>query len=182
MRATSRALAVLAALSLTAQPAAAQSVLRDAETEALLDDMAAPLVQAAGLAPGNVDIVLVNDSSINAFVAGGQAVYINTGLIEAADSAAEVQGVIAHELGHVTGGQKKGAAEGAHAYFGRARRALRLRPSMRSTTVPDLAWGREHESRQFDLPGDRLDPGRRHCVDSVRRRRAGARCASGAQW
>ncbi|GGE04528.1 hypothetical protein GCM10011515_25170 [Tsuneonella deserti] len=112
MRAVSRALAILAALSLTAQPASAQSVLRDAETEALLDEMAAPLVKAAGLAPGNVDIVLVGDPSINAFVAGGQAVYIHTGLIEAADSAAEVQGVIAHELGHVTGGHVISSSQG----------------------------------------------------------------------
>jgi len=104
MRFLPRLLAIAATFSLVAQPAAAQSVLRDAETEALLDDMAAPLVEAAGLAPGNVDIVLINDQSINAFVAGGQAVYIHTGLLEAADTANEVQGVIAHELGHVTGG------------------------------------------------------------------------------
>ena len=112
MRLLPRALAILAAVSLTAQPAAAQSVLRDAETEALLDDMAAPLVAAAGLAPGNVDIVLIGDPSINAFVAGGQAVYVHTGLIEAADSAEEVQGVIAHELGHVTGGHVISSSEG----------------------------------------------------------------------
>lgn len=99
-----RCLALLLALALTAQPAAAQSILRDAETEALLQDMAAPLVKAAGLEPGNVEIVLINDPSINAFVAGGQAIYIHSGLINAADSANEVQGVIAHELGHITGG------------------------------------------------------------------------------
>jgi predicted Zn-dependent protease len=112
MRFLPRVLAVLAALSLTVQPAAAQSVLRDAETEALLSDMAAPLVKAAGLAPGNVEIVLVGDPSINAFVAGGQAVYIHSGLIEAADSAEEVQGVIAHELGHVTGGHVISSSQG----------------------------------------------------------------------
>ena len=112
MRFASRALAVLAAVSLLAQPASAQSVLRDAETEALLDDLAAPLVQAAGLAPGNVDIVLVGDPSINAFVAGGQAVYIHTGLLEEADTAEEVQGVIAHELGHITGGHVISSSKG----------------------------------------------------------------------
>ncbi|WP_232493612.1 M48 family metalloprotease [Novosphingobium kaempferiae] len=97
-------LAIPALIGLSAAPAYAQSILRDAETEALLRDMAAPLVKASGLRPGDVDIVLVNDSSVNAFVAGGQAVYINSGLINEADTAAEVQGVIAHELGHVTGG------------------------------------------------------------------------------
>jgi predicted Zn-dependent protease len=99
-----RLAALVSALALVAQPATAQSILRDAETEALLHDMAVPLVAAAGLDPKNVDIVLVNDPSVNAFVAGGQAVYVNSGLINMASSANEVQGVIAHELGHVTGG------------------------------------------------------------------------------
>jgi Putative Zn-dependent protease, contains TPR repeats len=97
-------LTLLALLMWSAAPAAAQSVLRDAETEALLHDMATPLIKAAGLDPANVDMVLVNDNSVNAFVAGGQAVYVNAGLINEADTAEEVQGVIAHELGHVTGG------------------------------------------------------------------------------
>ncbi|QDK34246.1 MULTISPECIES: M48 family metalloprotease [Sphingomonadaceae] len=98
------ALSVLALIGWSATPAAAQSILRDAETEALLKDMARPLIVAAGLDPAHVDIVLVNDPSVNAFVAGGQAVYVNSGLINEADKAAQVQGVIAHELGHVTGG------------------------------------------------------------------------------
>ena len=103
-RLVARCLALLAALSLTLQPAMAQSILRDAETEQLLREMARPLVQASGLDPRNVDVVLIGDNSLNAFVAGGQAVYLHTGLIEAASSAEEVQGVIAHELGHITGG------------------------------------------------------------------------------
>jgi predicted Zn-dependent protease len=102
MRLVARLLACLAVLALTAQPVAAQEILRDAETEALLEDMAAPLVEAAGLQ--HVDIVLINDPTLNAFVAGGQRIFIHSGLINAADNANEVQGVIAHELGHVTGG------------------------------------------------------------------------------
>lgn len=93
----------LAAL-LAAQPAAAQSILRDAETEALFGEMSAPLIKAAGLSPRDVKVVLVNDDSVNAFVAGGQVVYVHSGTIQAADTANEVQGVIAHELGHITGG------------------------------------------------------------------------------
>jgi len=85
-------------------PAFAQSILRDAESEALLADMSRDLIKAANLQPNNVRIILIGDPSINAFVAGGQAVYIHSGLIDAASSANEVQGVIAHELGHVTGG------------------------------------------------------------------------------
>lgn len=103
-RLAARAFAMLAAIVLVVQPAAAQAILRDAETEALLRDMVDPLAEAAGLQPGAIEIVLVNDSSINAFVAGGQRIYVHSGLINAADTANEVQGVLAHELGHVTGG------------------------------------------------------------------------------
>ncbi len=96
--------AASAAMLLWVQPAAAQSILRDAETEALLNGMSAPLITAAGLRPRDVQIALINDDSINAFVAGGQIVYIHTGLLQAADNANEVQGVIAHELGHIADG------------------------------------------------------------------------------
>jgi predicted Zn-dependent protease len=101
-----RPLRFLLALSvlLAPLPAAAQSILRDAETEALFRDMSRPIVAQTGLDPKNVDVVLVNDPSVNAFVVGGQAVYLNSGLINEADTANEVQGVIAHELGHVVGG------------------------------------------------------------------------------
>ncbi len=98
------ALAFFAACALAIQPVAAQSVLRDAETEALLRDMSYPLIEASELEPENVEIVLINDSSINAFVAGGQVVYVHAGLLNAAETANEVQGVIAHELGHITAG------------------------------------------------------------------------------
>lgn len=112
MRLLARLIILLGTVSLLVQPAAAQSVLRDAETEALLNDMAEPLALAAGLAPGNLEIVLINDPSINAFVAGGQVVYIHSGLIDAADTAGEVQGVIAHEIGHITGGHIIRSSEG----------------------------------------------------------------------
>ncbi|HYI42140.1 MAG TPA: M48 family metalloprotease, partial [Sphingomicrobium sp.] len=94
-----------------ASPAAAQSgegeqisVLRDSEAEMLFRDISKPLIAAAGLNPASVDIVLVNDNEINAFVSGGQRVYINSGLLLGADNVNQVQGVIAHELGHVAGG------------------------------------------------------------------------------
>ncbi len=98
------ALALLASLIAAVHPAAAQSILRDAETEQLLLDMSAPLIEASELEPGNVELVLINDGSINAFVAGGQAIYVHSGLISAAETANEVQGVLAHELGHITAG------------------------------------------------------------------------------
>ena len=96
-----------------AQPAMAQSVLRDAETEALFKDMARPLVEAAGLRPENVDFVLIQSNEVNAFVAGGQAVYFYSETLTTADNANEIQGIIAHELGHITGGHVIRFGEGA---------------------------------------------------------------------
>jgi predicted Zn-dependent protease len=105
-------LALLLAFA-AARPAAAQSVLRDSETELLFRDISRPLIQAAGLDPANVKIVLLNDPEINAFVAGGQIVYIHSALLTAADNVNQVQGVIAHELGHVAGGHILRMNEGA---------------------------------------------------------------------
>src|SRR3712207_9244446 len=87
-------LAMLLALSFAAvvQPAAAQSILRDAETEALLRDLSRPLIEAAGLEPENVQVVLLHEREINAFVIGGQVVYIHSGLFTSAENANEVQG------------------------------------------------------------------------------------------
>jgi len=100
------------------QPAMAQddggpSILRDTETELLFKDVSRPLIQAAGLDPNNVQVVLLGDPEINAFVATGQTVYIQSGLIKATDNVNELQGVIAHELGHVAAGDAIRSSEGA---------------------------------------------------------------------
>ncbi len=104
----------LALVFAVAQPAAAQSVLRDSETELLFRDLSKPIIEAAGLQPSNVKIVLIKDPEINAFVSTGQVVYIHTGLITASDNANQLQGVIAHELGHVVGGHALRIYDGAN--------------------------------------------------------------------
>lgn len=103
----------LALFFASARPALAQSVLRDSETELLFHDISTPLIQAAGLDPKSVKVVLLNEPEINAFVAQGQVVYIHSGLLTAADNVNELQGVIAHELGHVAGGHAIRIYEGA---------------------------------------------------------------------
>ena len=101
------------ALALLPGPAAAQSILRDAETEAFFREISRPLIDAAGLDPRSVQFILVGDGSINAFVTGGQNVFIHSGLITAADNVNELQGVIAHELGHIAAGHNVRFGEGA---------------------------------------------------------------------
>ena len=85
-----RLLMVALALTFAAfQPVAAAdegSVLRDSETELLFKQMSKPLIEAAGLDPNSVQVVLLKDDEINAFVERGQTVYLQSGLIEAADN------------------------------------------------------------------------------------------------
>ena len=103
----------LALLFAAARPAMAQSLLRDSETELLFKNISDPLISAAGLDPKSVRVVLLNDPEINAFVAQGQVVYIHSGLLTASDNVGQLQGVIAHELGHVAGGHAIRGSEGA---------------------------------------------------------------------
>jgi predicted Zn-dependent protease len=63
-----------------------------------------PVFQAAGLDPSAIEIYIVNDPSINAFVAGGQKIFINTGLLMRSESPGQIIGVIAHETGHIAHG------------------------------------------------------------------------------
>ena len=81
----------------------AVSLVRDVETEELIRSYTAPIFTAAGLSTSAVSVHLISDNSINAFVAGGQQLFINTGLITELDSPNQVQGVIAHEAGHIAG-------------------------------------------------------------------------------
>ena len=81
-------------------------VVRDAEIEALVRDYARPIFKAAGLSNAGIQIILVNDPSFNAFVAG-RRLFINTGTLMQAETPNEVIGVIAHECGHIAGGHQQ---------------------------------------------------------------------------
>lgn len=80
------------------------SFIRDAEVETIIRAYATPLFAAAGLDPVAIRVHLVNDRSLNAFVANGLNMFINTGLLVRSESASQVIGVIAHETGHISGG------------------------------------------------------------------------------
>jgi predicted Zn-dependent protease len=80
-------------------------IVRDAEIEALVRDYARPIFKAAGLSKSGIDIILVNNPSFNAFVAG-RRMFIYTGALLQAETPNEVIGVIAHEAGHLAGGHQ----------------------------------------------------------------------------
>ncbi len=88
------------------------ALIRDAETEKFLRELSVPIFNAAGLNPGGIKIYIVNDESINAFVSGGQNIFINTGLIKKYKTPDTLIGVIAHETGHISGGHLARSREG----------------------------------------------------------------------
>ena len=91
-------------LAFSAVQANAQSLLRDTEIEETLREFTDPILRAGGLTPSAVDLYLVNDPSLNAFVTRGQNIFLHSGLILSADTPNQLKGVIAHETGHITGG------------------------------------------------------------------------------
>jgi predicted Zn-dependent protease len=141
-------MALLLAIS-AIQPAAAQDdssdsgpqVLRDTETELLFKEMSRPLIVAAGLDPNSVNVVLLNDPEINAFVAQGQTVYLQSGLLEAADNVNQVQGVVAHELGHVVAGDAIRSQSGAKQATGISILSLVLGAAAMAAGAGDAAMG-----------------------------------------
>lgn len=79
-------------------------LIRDAEIEGLMRLYTRPIFIAAGINPGAARVYLIKDDRINAFVAGGQRIFINTGTLMQAKTPNEVIGVLAHESGHIAGG------------------------------------------------------------------------------
>ncbi len=117
LRATTRKtwpklIALAAAVALTLAPVSSYAqdeqkgptTLRDAETENLLREYTRPILRAAGLEKQNIQIVIINDPSFNAFVADGRRIFVNFGAILQSQTPNQLIGVLAHETGHLAGG------------------------------------------------------------------------------
>jgi predicted Zn-dependent protease len=82
----------------------AESIVRDAEIETVLRSITDPIFKAANLDPKSIDVYIINNHEINAYVAGGNNIFINTGLLGMFDNPNVITGVLAHETGHISGG------------------------------------------------------------------------------
>jgi predicted Zn-dependent protease len=104
------AASVAAALTLApltqarAQEGKGPPVLRDTEAEQLLRDYTRPIMRVAGLEKQNIQVVIINDGSFNAFVADGHRIFVNYGAVLQSETPNQIIGVLAHETGHLAGG------------------------------------------------------------------------------
>ena len=104
--ATWLAVVLLTLQSALPAPAVAQGLplIRDREIERLLNDYASPIFETAGLGGGRITIRIVRSNVFNAFVVDGKNVYVHTGALMQSETPNQIIGVIAHEAGHIAGG------------------------------------------------------------------------------
>ncbi len=79
-------------------------MIRDAEIEQLLREYTAPILRVAGLSQQNVQVVIINEKSFNAFVMDAHRIFVNVGALMESTTPNQIIGVFAHETGHIVGG------------------------------------------------------------------------------
>ena len=84
--------------------AADMVLISDTETQNYLAEVVRPLFKAAGVPFDKNRLMIINDSSLNAFVSDGNYMFVHTGTLLAADNTNEIAGILAHETGHIMGG------------------------------------------------------------------------------
>lgn len=97
-----------------AQFAPGDSLIRDTEIEEMLHRDVAPIFAAAGIDPKGIQIVLVGSKEPNAS-AGPGVMMVTTALILQSDNPNQLQGVMAHEIGHLAGGHSFRSGDGQRA-------------------------------------------------------------------
>ena len=105
-------------MTATAQVCDVPNCVRDAEIEAILREYMTPIFEVAGLKPSEVYLVLIQDPTLNAFVANGQRIHVNTGTIIETDKPETLKGILAHETGHITLGHSTTRARAGDAAGG----------------------------------------------------------------
>ncbi|HEV2363573.1 MAG TPA: M48 family metalloprotease [Caulobacteraceae bacterium] len=148
------AVAGVSLLAASAPPAKAQegapiSLIRDTEVEEILHKECDPIFAAADINPAEVKIHIVNDGTLNAFTAGGLNIFLNTGLIIQTDDPDQLIGVVAHETGHMAGGDVAHSGAMGHAGLGPLLLGLGLGALAAAAGAPDAAAGLVYSGSYF---------------------------------
>ena len=80
------------------------TIINDTEIERGISDIIMPIARAAKIPENRLKIYIINDDDFNAFVRGGEDIFVYTGLLKQIKNPNALRAVIAHELGHTIGG------------------------------------------------------------------------------
>ena len=80
------------------------TLINDTETEKQITEIILPIARAAKIPDNRLKIYIVRDDDFNAFVRGGEDVFIYTGLLKRIKDPNALRAVVAHEMGHTIGG------------------------------------------------------------------------------
>jgi predicted Zn-dependent protease len=125
------------------------NILRDTEIEAILHEEADPIFEAAGINPKLVQLRLIGDPEMNAETGSGYNMLVTTGLILQAKTPNELEGVLAHETGHMARGDVARSGEMAHAAVPPMVLGLGLGILAALAGAPDAAAGLIYSSSYF---------------------------------
>jgi len=80
------------------------TLINDTEIEKEITQIIMPIANAAKIPENRLKIYIVRDDDFNAFVRGGEDIFVYTGLLKQIKSPNALRAVVAHELGHTIGG------------------------------------------------------------------------------
>ena len=76
-------------------------IVKDQNLQSYLRKVFSRLTQQPGAEDYPYEITMINEPSINAFALPGGPIFVHSGLVAAADTEAQMAGVLAHEIAHV---------------------------------------------------------------------------------
>ena len=161
------------------------SIITDEEIETWLADVLKPIFTSANLPFNKDNIHIIKDDSLNAFVGDANHMFIHTGTILNASNTNEIEGVLAHETGHILGGhilrlkikidsiQKASlasliAAAGAAAISGRGDAAIAVVLGTQSSAINALTSYQVTEERAADETAVNLLTTQKHSIKGLK--------------
>ena len=125
------------------------NLIRDTEIEAILHEDVDPIFTAAGINPKATHVYIIGDPDMQAFVAGGQNLFITTGLIVRTKNPNQLIGVMAHETGHMAGGHLARSEQGEKQMLATYLLTMGLGMLAAVAGAPDAAGALIYSSGQF---------------------------------
>src|SRR5579862_3097070 len=122
---------------------------RDTEIEAIMHQEMDPIFAAANMDPKRVELYMVADPTLNAGTLPGYRMVVNSGLIMQCKTPNELEGVLAHETGHMERGDVARVGEATKGVVGPMLLGLGLGVLAALAGAPDAAAGLIYSGQYF---------------------------------